>query len=407
MIFICRIRRSRASSCPATSATRRRCVRGWMRPTADRSSPWTATCRTRRRSFPELIEKWRAGYQVVFARRRSRCENVLKKAAYFSFYRLLRQVSEVPIPLDTGDFALMDRRALDEMNNMPERTRFLRGLRSWVGFRQAEVEYDREPRHTGRTKYSFRRLLRLAMDGILSFSDAPLKAVTLTGCLGVHCRRWQAWSAPSPACGRSAASTRGMVVLGTAMGMLGGVQLIGLGVLGEYMSRIYREVRGRPMYVARDRVGFQRMPRPVPDVLEFLTPEARERREKITAARLSPGWPLETPALRQYGLIRRVLAESLISCKGFGLMRDWSVRMDLRARTWTPLRPVAARFVAALVVTFLLFGPVPLQLAARSDALPAHVAAGRYGPAARDDRLPGGLGHADRRVPSPLGAGRG
>jgi polyisoprenyl-phosphate glycosyltransferase len=245
--------------------------------------------------LPDMIEKWRSGYQVVFARRRSRCESILKRAAYFTFYRLLRQVSEVAIPLDTGDFALMDRRALDELNSLPERTRFLRGLRSWVGFKQSEVEYDREPRHIGRTKYSFGRLLRLALDGILSFSDAPLKAVTLIGCfvsmtaiVGLTAALFRRWAL--------AADTHGMMILGAAMALLGGIQLMGLGVVGEYMSRVYREVRGRPMYVTRERVGFQRMPRPVPDVLDYLAPEARDRREKITAGRLSPGWSLEVPA---------------------------------------------------------------------------------------------------------------
>lgn len=244
--------------------------------------------------IPDLIDKWRAGYQVVFARRRSRCESTFKKAAYFTFYRILRQVSEVAIPLDTGDFALMDRRALDEMNSMPERTRFLRGLRSWVGFRQAEVEYDREPRHTGKTKYSFRHLLRLALDGIFSFSDAPLKAVTLTGVamlvlavIGFTCTITGAWL-PKP-------GMTGVVLIGCWVAILGGLQLAGLGLLGEYLLRIYREVRGRPLYVARERIGFQRMPRPVPDVFEFLSPEARDRREKITAARLSPTWSLEAP----------------------------------------------------------------------------------------------------------------
>lgn len=243
--------------------------------------------------IPELIDKWRAGYQVVFARRRSRCENILKKAAYYVFYRLLRQLSEVPIPLDTGDFALMDRRALDELNNLPERTRFLRGLRSWVGFRQAEVEYDREPRHTGRTKYTFRRLLRLAVDGILSFSDVPLKAVTVTGCavalaamVLLACGVMGLWVAAEP---------RATLILGAAVGLLGGIQLVGLGIVGEYMSRIYREVRGRPMYVTRERIGFQRMPRAVPDVLEYLTTDARQRRERITAARLSPEWSAKNP----------------------------------------------------------------------------------------------------------------
>ncbi len=243
--------------------------------------------------IPDLIDKWRAGYQVVFARRRSRCENVFKKTAYYAFYRLLRQVSEVSIPLDTGDFALMDRRALDEMNNLPERTRFLRGLRSWVGFRQAEVEYDRGARQTGRTKYTLRCLLRLAVDGILSFSDVPLKALTLTGCLITVASLIMLVGG---LLGLSVtAQTRTTLILGAAVGLFGGVQLVGLGVVGEYVSRIYREVRGRPMYVTRERLGFRRLPRAVPDVLEYLTTGTPEYRERLTAARLSPEWSVEKP----------------------------------------------------------------------------------------------------------------
>jgi polyisoprenyl-phosphate glycosyltransferase len=241
--------------------------------------------------IPELLDKWSQGYQVVFARRRSRCEHPIKRAAYFTFYRILRQLSEVPIPLDTGDFALMDRRAIDELNALPERGRFLRGLRSWVGFRQVEVEYDREPRHDGRTKYSFRRLVRLAMDGILSFSDAPLKAVTLSGFMvGVvgligllGCARgW--W-------GVVGANALGLAAFGLVL--LGGIQLMALGVVGEYIARIYREVRARPLYVARERIGFQRLPRAVPDVMEFLASEPGERHEPPPASRISGDWVVE------------------------------------------------------------------------------------------------------------------
>jgi polyisoprenyl-phosphate glycosyltransferase len=239
--------------------------------------------------IPALLEKWGQGFQVVFARRRSRCEHPIKRAAYYVFYRLLRQVSEIPIPLDTGDFALMDHRALEEMLSLPERTRFLRGLRSWVGFKQAEVEYDREPRHNGQTKYGFRRLFRLALDGILSFSDAPLKAVTFTGAavgaaglLGLLACGMGWWSPGGGA--------EGFGPLALALVLLGGVQLIGLGVVGEYMSRIYREVRGRPMYVTRERIGFQRMPRAVPDVVKLLSREPDEGRESLVASRLPEDW---------------------------------------------------------------------------------------------------------------------
>jgi len=239
--------------------------------------------------IPALIDKWREGYQVVFARRRHRRENPAKRVAYFAFYRLLRRISEIPIPLDTGDFALMDRQALRELNNLPERTRFIRGLRSWVGFRQTEVEYDRDIRHKGRPKYTLGRLVHLAMDGIFAFSEAPLRMVTMTGCAvtiaAVAGLLWgvlSGWDVgPEPP---------GLLWLGSGLALLGGIQLIGLGVMGEYLMRVYHEVRGRPLYVTRERIGFKPLPRAVPNVLDFLPPDPAERQEKVAAARLDPSW---------------------------------------------------------------------------------------------------------------------
>lgn len=245
--------------------------------------------------IPQLIDKWRQGYQVVFARRRRRRENVVKRAAYFLFYRLLRRLSEIPIPLDTGDFGLMDRQAVEELNGLPERTRFIRGLRSWVGFKQTEVEYDRDIRRGGQSKYTFGRLVRLAMDGIFAFSKAPLKAITAAGVLVTLLSI--AGLVASAAGGWGLLSNHiGLMWLGSALALLGGVQLIGLGVAGEYVARIYHEVRGRPMYVTREKIGFRPMPRAVPHVIDFLPPEPTERQEKLTAARLSPDWADKLPA---------------------------------------------------------------------------------------------------------------
>jgi dolichol-phosphate mannosyltransferase len=218
--------------------------------------------------IPELVRQWREGYQIVFARRRRRKEHFLKRTAYFTFYRLLRMMSEIEIPLDTGDFALMDRQAVDELNNLPERTRFIRGLRSWVGFKQTEVLYDRDARHHGETKYSLSRLFRLAMDGIFVFSDAPLKLITLLGCfisilavLGLSLSLLIPW--------RVDPSIVGMFAVGSGLVLLGGIQLVGLGVVGEYMGRIYREVRARPLYVTRSRIGFDPVSRLRPEIIEF------------------------------------------------------------------------------------------------------------------------------------------
>ncbi len=207
---------------------------------------------------PRLFEKWREGFEVVYAVRRSRKESVLKRAAYRLFYRLLRRLSYVDIPLDSGDFAIMDRRVVDELNKMPERNRFVRGIRAWVGFRQTGIEYDREPRFAGESKYPLGKLVKLAYDGLVSYSFVPLRMVThlgfvisgsafalilylLTLRLVYGERLVTGWTSTV------------VVVL-----FLGGIQLLSLGILGEYVGRIFDEVKRRPLYVVRETVGFDR-----------------------------------------------------------------------------------------------------------------------------------------------------
>jgi dolichol-phosphate mannosyltransferase len=226
----------------------------------------------------DLLDKWADGYQIVYARRRKRQENPFKQAACFVFYRVLRRLSEVPIPLDTGDFALMDRTVVEQLNAMPERTRFIRGLRSWVGFRQADVLYDRDRRHEGESKYPFSRLARLGLDGIFGFSEAPLKAITLMG-MFICAMAVTGLLLEIP--GIVAAGS-----LGPALILLGGVQMIALGILGEYIARIHHEVRGRPLYVTRERLGFRKLPKPAPNVLEFLPSRDVDAHEQLTSARL-------------------------------------------------------------------------------------------------------------------------
>lgn len=206
---------------------------------------------------PRLFEKWREGYQVVYAVRRSRKENIMKRVAYRLFYRLLRSLAYVDMPLDAGDFAIMDRRVVDELNAMPERNRFVRGIRAWVGFRQTGVEYDREPRFAGESKYPLSKLFKLAYDGLISYSFAPLRLATHLGFLisgvafllilyliglrvlyGEHLIA--GWTSTV------------IVVL-----FLGGVQLLSLGILGEYVGRIFDEVKRRPLYIVRETVGFE------------------------------------------------------------------------------------------------------------------------------------------------------
>ena len=198
-----------------------------------------------------FIERWREGYEVVYAVRTQRKENFVKRAGYYLFYRLLRAVSDLEIPLDSGDFCLMDRKVVDVLNHLPERMRFLRGLRTFVGFRQIGVSYPRAAREAGTPKYTFRALIRLALDGIISFSSAPLNLVTYLGLasgglaiLGLFWLMVDAWiRAQTP----SGWATAIVVVL-----FMGAVQLLSLGIVGEYVRRIFLEVKGRPTYIVRD-----------------------------------------------------------------------------------------------------------------------------------------------------------
>jgi dolichol-phosphate mannosyltransferase len=204
---------------------------------------------------PELlgrfIERWREGHEVVYAIRTERKENFLKRAGYFLFYRLHRAVSDIDIPLDSGDFCLMDRKVLEVLNHLPERMRFVRGLRTFVGFRQVGVPYPRGAREAGTPKYTFRALAGLALDGLFSFSSAPLKLVTYLGFfsagLAILLLVWfltDAWLHDSTPSGWASAI---VVVLFTSA-----VQLLSLGVVGAYVRRIFLEVKGRPTYIVRD-----------------------------------------------------------------------------------------------------------------------------------------------------------
>ena len=202
--------------------------------------------------LPALVAKWRGGADVVYAVRRTREGSWPKRVAYRVFYRLLRAVSELEIPLDSGDFGLMDREVVDLIKHLPERLRFVRGLRSFVGFRQVPHHYDRPERASGTAKYSLRALLRLATDGLVSFSGVPLQAVTYLGVFAaivatglttwVFADALGAGSAP-----RGWASTM-IVVL-----FMNAILMLNQGILGAYVRRIFLEVKGRPTYIARSR----------------------------------------------------------------------------------------------------------------------------------------------------------
>jgi polyisoprenyl-phosphate glycosyltransferase len=191
-----------------------------------------------------LLDTWRAGHDVVYAIRTKRKEPIWKRIGYFVFYRLLRTISDLDIPLDAGDFCLMDRKVVAALRSMPERDRFLRGLRTFVGFRQTGVAYERAGRHAGTPKYTFRRLCRLALDGLFGFSGFPLSMIAYLGfgslllALGLT-----AWACVDPS--RLPVGT--MTTLAALY--MGALQLLGLGIIAEYLRRIFTEVKQRPTYL--------------------------------------------------------------------------------------------------------------------------------------------------------------
>ena len=207
---------------------------------------------------PELIEamvrRWQDGYQVVYAVRRSRKEDALKRFSYHAFYRLLSRIAEVDIHPDAGDFCLIDSQVANILKQMPERNRFVRGMRSWVGFRQTGVEYDRPERAAGRSHYTWKRLIKLARDGIFSFSYAPLRLALYSGCVSI------ALSAMLMLGILVKRLTQQAYVPGVTTAVLlvlffGGWQLFILGLVGEYIGRIYDEVKNRPLYLVQERVN--------------------------------------------------------------------------------------------------------------------------------------------------------
>lgn len=207
--------------------------------------------------IPQMVEKWREGFQVVYAQRTARQrESWLKRALAYVFYRILRVLTDVDIPPDSGDFCLMDRRVVNILNTFPERERYLRGLRAWVGFRQTAVPFKRDPRFAGEVKYTFRKSLGLALNGIISFSRVPLRIASYVGLLAVGFALLMIllvlyWRVFSPA-----APLIGYTLVTASIFFLGAVQLLCLGILGEYLGRVYEEVKGRPIYTVKEIAGF-------------------------------------------------------------------------------------------------------------------------------------------------------
>ncbi|HVT81603.1 MAG TPA: glycosyltransferase family 2 protein [Phycisphaerae bacterium] len=211
---------------------------------------------------PEVISefylKLQQGFDVVYAVRQERKENILKRFAYAAFYRVMRHLATIPIPLDSGDFCIMSRRVVDEVNAMRERHRFIRGLRSWVGFRQTAHPYPRAARHAGTSKYSFTKLLRLAFDGIFTFSELPLQWSAQFGLVvalaavayAVFIVVWRLFS------NQASNATSGFATLAVGLFFIGGVQLISIGILGQYIGRIHNEVKNRPLFIVESLHGF-------------------------------------------------------------------------------------------------------------------------------------------------------
>ncbi len=199
----------------------------------------------------QMIEKWQAGYDVVYGTRESReGESGFKRWSAKAFYRVLNRLSEVPIPLDTGDFRLMDRQVVEQLKAMPEKSRFIRGMVSWVGFNQTSVTYQRAPRFAGETKYPLKKMIKFALDGILSFSVKPLKISIALGFMSsgiafviliysvINRLTTDHW-------------VSGWASLLVSVLFMGGVQLISIGILGEYVARIYKQSQGRPLYIVK------------------------------------------------------------------------------------------------------------------------------------------------------------
>jgi len=199
--------------------------------------------------LPQFLNAWRQGNQIVYAVRRKRKEWLGKRVAYWTFYRLMRAIAELDIPLDSGDFCVMDRSAVVLLNSLPERQRFVRGLRTWVGLKQTGVEYERDARAAGVPQYTLKKLLKLAGDGLVSFSSVPLKMLTRLGLAFFLCSMfalvwvvidsiWNFTDAP-----RGWASTACIILF------VSSIQMMALGVIGEYLARIFLEVKGRPTFL--------------------------------------------------------------------------------------------------------------------------------------------------------------
>jgi dolichol-phosphate mannosyltransferase len=206
--------------------------------------------------IPRLLERWRQGHEVVYAvRRRRHGESLAKRFLAAAFYKVFRRMARFDVPLDAGDFRLVDRKVVDALVRVRELHRFVRGLTCWVGYSQCAVDYDREPRHAGRTKYPVWKSTHLAWDAITSFSSAPLRWMTAIGLLVSIAGLLQAARVVIDRLLYPDSMERGWATVVALILFLGGVQLISLGLIGQYVGRIYEESKKRPLYFVKERIG--------------------------------------------------------------------------------------------------------------------------------------------------------
>ncbi len=209
----------------------------------------------------EMLGKWREGFEVVYGVRRNRKESLFKRACYRLFYRIWQRMADIEVPVDSGDFCVMDRQVADVLRSLPENGRFLRGLRAWAGFRQCGHPYERAARHAGEPKYSFVRLVRLAASGIFNFSDVPLRFISLAGLLtsalaimgGILLLLQRLFNIHI--FGYTPQDMPGYTSVFLALQFFSGIQLLSLGIIGEYVARMYGEIKRRPVYVVAERLG--------------------------------------------------------------------------------------------------------------------------------------------------------
>jgi dolichol-phosphate mannosyltransferase len=233
-------------------------------------------------AIPLFVEQYQRGYEVVYATRARRKEAWWLRLAYFLFYRLVAMLSQSNLPLDAGDFALISRRVVEQLRRLPEHHRYLRGLRSWVGFRQIGIPVDRAERYSGQSKYSLRKLFELASDGIFAFSIVPLRAATLLGTLAVVLSGvFAVYSVYAKFFLHR--SPQGFTALVLLITFLSGILLFFLGIIGEYVGRLYEEVKARPHYIISQTLGWP-------------SPHSREKRGPGSAPE-SGAEPQETPSL--------------------------------------------------------------------------------------------------------------